>query len=529
MPSTDRLHHAARRSLASVVLAAVAITVNHLYSLGPKALLLGAVLVVLPTALLIWFRQTRNRVALAAYAAMNVWIVVGFGFYKGVWAGIMRLFIGTALASLSTSFPKPAVGRYGFEASGILMAVAAVFVAYYAIELIRAALASPTISDADARDAPRSARWTSYAGVGGALAAAAMIAAWVVADRDTFVPPVNGVVTIGVIAPVTGPYAILGNSFVKAVQIARDDATGTKYRYELRIEDSGPDPSLAAAHVRKVVQDDKVDAVIGAVSLIGQVTKPFATKARIPHLCVCTVAPIGDGAYNFTNIPSPEAEAVHWVAEARRRGIQTIGIVQQDYPSINNHVNAMKAEAERRGLRVVYDNRFSDTVTDFRATVAAAAALRADVYYVEGLAPQLDVLAQQLAEAGVRNIASVVAPSLSEKPWLFEGAWYTDSDLSDMAFKRRFEAKYPGTQFATHMMPYAYDSFNMIVQAYEQGVNPAVYVRNVRRYEGVAGTVTKKPGSGNFESAPTVWTISNGQPTLLRDAPASLQAKRIDR
>ena len=143
MPSTDRLHHAARRSLASVVLAAVAITVNHLYSLGPRALLLGGLLVVLPTALLLWFRQTRNRVALAAYAAMNVWIVVGFGFYKGVWGGIMRLFMGTALASLSTSFPKPAVSRYGFEASGILMAVAAVFVAYYVIELIRAALASP--------------------------------------------------------------------------------------------------------------------------------------------------------------------------------------------------------------------------------------------------------------------------------------------------------------------------------------------------------------------------------------------------
>ena len=36
------LHAAARASLASVALAAVAITVNHLYALGPKALILGA-------------------------------------------------------------------------------------------------------------------------------------------------------------------------------------------------------------------------------------------------------------------------------------------------------------------------------------------------------------------------------------------------------------------------------------------------------------------------------------------------------
>src|SRR5437762_4060034 len=157
--------------------------------------------------------------------------------------------------------------------------------------------------------------------------------------------------------------------------MARSDLKDTKYRYELKIADIGPDPAKARDIVRGVIDDDKVNAVIGAVSLIGQVTKPFATKARIPHLCVCTVTPIGDGAYNFTNIPSPEAEAVHWVAEARRRGIRTIGIVQQDYPSINNHVKAMKTEVGRdgpRGMRVVYDNRFSDSVTSFRAIIAAA-------------------------------------------------------------------------------------------------------------------------------------------------------------
>src|SRR5206468_8971622 len=102
----------------------------------------------------------------------------------------------------------------------------------------------------------------------------------------------------------------------------------------------------------------KVDAVIGAVSLIGQVTKPIASKARIPHLCVCTVKPIGDGAYNFTNIPTPEAEAVLWTREAQRRGIATVAIIQQDYPSINNHVKALKSEAARRGLSIVFENRF---------------------------------------------------------------------------------------------------------------------------------------------------------------------------
>jgi hypothetical protein len=124
------------------------------------------------------------------------------------------------------------------------------------------------------------------------------------------------------------------------------------------------------------------------------------------------------------------------------------------------------------------------------------------------------MLGRQLADAQIHNIASVVAPSISEHRELFEGAWYTDSNLRDLAFRTRFEEKYPDTRFATHMMPYAYDDFNMLVQAFEQGHNPAVYLRNIATYEGTAGTLIKPPGSGTFQSEPAVWTIQNGRPVL---------------
>ena len=57
------MHTYARRSLVSVIVTAVLITVNHLYPLGTRALGLGAVLVVVPTALLWWFRRTQSDVA----------------------------------------------------------------------------------------------------------------------------------------------------------------------------------------------------------------------------------------------------------------------------------------------------------------------------------------------------------------------------------------------------------------------------------------------------------------------------------
>ena len=305
------------------------------------------------------------------------------------------------------------------------------------------------------------------------------------------------------------------HSFLKAVQMAQSDLRGTKYQYQLVLVDVGQDPYQARAAIQRAIQDERVSAIVGGISRFGQVTRPLASAAQILHTCVCSVTSIGDGAYNFTNIPSPEAEGVRWVQEAQRRGIRNIALLTQDYPSIQGHLEALKVEVRRAGLTITDAQEFDDSVTDFRKLIARARASHPDVYYVEALNPQLDELAQQLADAKIRNIASVVAPSVSQRPELFEATWYTDSNLRDFAFKTRFEKLYPGTQFATHMMPYAYDDFNMIVQAFERGENPAVYVRNIRTYDGNAGTLTKLAGSGNFQSMPAVWEIEHGKPVLL--------------
>jgi ABC-type branched-subunit amino acid transport system substrate-binding protein len=500
------IHHAARASLAAVAVEAAAITANHAYALGPKALLLGLALLALPTVLL-WFRGRRRRSALIPYLLVVGWMVVGFGLYKGLWKGVLPVYVGTLLSSISTSFPRPFLGPPLFAASGVAVFIGSLFVLATAVKLARTARLGIDVA------LPPSHRraWAALT----ILGLVATVAAYGTVNRDRWVPPANGVVRIGVIVPTTGPYARLGGSFLKAVEMAQADRRGTKYRYELVVRDVGVDPARARDVIRRVVEDDRVDAIVGGISLIGQVTQPFARLARIPHLCVCTVASIGDGVYSFTNIPSPEAEAVRWVAEARRRGIRRIAVLTQDYPSINNHVKAMEAEAARAGLTVSSDRRFDAAATDFRAMIGQARAAHPDVYYIEALNPGLDLLAGQLRETGERAISSVVAPSLSERPDLFEGAWYTDSNLPDEGFRDRFERRYPGTRFATHMMPYAYDSFSLLVDAYEQQRNPAVYLRELTTYDGTADRLTKEPGSGNFQSAPAVWVIEGGRPKLL--------------
>jgi ABC-type branched-subunit amino acid transport system substrate-binding protein len=326
--------------------------------------------------------------------------------------------------------------------------------------------------------------------------------------------PAQAVIKIGAVVATGGPVALLGNSFVKAIQLASEELKDTMHQYQLMLEEIAS-PDKAESAIKKLITIDRVDAVIVGLSMSGEIVRPYATAAKIPLFCICSVGSVGDEVYTFTTMPLAEDEATLWVAEAKRRGIKNIARLTQDYPSIDNHVRALRAEAAKAGMAFVYEDRFAATTTDFTAKIAAAKATAPDLYFVEAFTPALDLLGQQLQEAGVRNLASIVAFSASERPELFEGGWYTDSYVSP-EFKAHLNQRYPATRLATHMMPYAYDSFNMLVQGFESGEEILTYIRSMTGYDGTAGQITKKPGSGNFRSTPAVWVIKSGKPALMQ-------------
>src|SRR5213593_4911461 len=206
-------------------------------------------------------------------------------------------------------------------------------------------------------------------------------------------------IKIGAVVATRGPAALLGQSVLKAIQLAREDLKSTRHQYELAIEEI-PSPDKAEPAIKKLIKMDKVDALIVGLSMSGQIAKTYATAAKIPLFCICSVSGVGDELYTFTTMPLAEDEASRWVAEARRRGIERIARLTQDYPSIDNHVRALKEEGAKAGIEFVYEDRFAGTGTDFRSSIAAARKASPDVYFVEGFNPALDMLGQQLRDAG---------------------------------------------------------------------------------------------------------------------------------
>lgn len=502
MNSEQERHHFARLSFASLALTIAFTSFRHVFRFGPVALLFNVVTLALLASLL-WYRSTRHAAAVWTYALLGSWIVMGFGLVDGLWKGTLSVY-GNYFFPNAGIFPRSGPRPYGFEAAGILTSVASLFALYYGYGLLRATLQRPTL--------PQRPRLLLFVPLAIILAGAGF-GVWrsipgAANDAD--------VVRIGVIVPTRGPAAPLGQAFVRAVELAKEERA-TRRRYELVIGESGTSPQETRAAIERLIYQERVRAIVGGISLSGQVVKPYATAEGIPHLCVCSVHTIGDGVFNFTNIPLPEDEATGWVSEAQRRGAKTVAILAQEYPSIDGHLAALTSEVARNGLRIVYEKRFAASTKDFGTMIDESRYTTPDIYMIEAFNPALDLLGEQLRLAGIRNLSAIVALAISDRPSLFEGAWYTDSYV-DEKLRARFEARYPDTRFVAHMIPYAYHSLNILLDGFESGTPIGDYVRGVTRHQGAAGIITRAPGTGNFRSSPMVWVITDGKRRISRES-----------
>src|SRR5206468_7685977 len=104
-----------------------------------------------------------------------------------------------------------------------------------------------------------------------------------------------------------------------------------------------------------------------------QETKPYR-RPRVFRTCAYARSAGLGTAYNFTNIPSPQAEGELWAREAQRRGIKRVALLTQDYPGINNHVKALKIEVGRLGLTVADEQRFDGSCVAHNPDQAGAGA-----------------------------------------------------------------------------------------------------------------------------------------------------------
>ncbi|MEK7208810.1 MAG: ABC transporter substrate-binding protein [Patescibacteria group bacterium] len=326
----------------------------------------------------------------------------------------------------------------------------------------------------------------------------------------------NEPIKIGVIAPLTGPGAIFGNSVVGGIELAMIDLGAARTQYKLIIEDDGTNPTKSASAAQKLIEIDKVQAIISGTSGTAQAIKPLVANAGIVQICVaCTDVTIADSQFNFTNSILGEDEARAWVGETVRRGLKKIAILTQNHPGVNAAADQVKKQAENAGLQIVHEERFAGDLRDFKTIIAKTKQAAPEIIFLRAFPPAMDILGAELITQNVAQVSTGGgAFAIVADPSIFEGRWYVDAGLTDRSFVERFSSAYPGTRFNTLAAPYAYDSFMMLSQGLKSGGSASAYLKSLKNYDGKAGRLEQNE-NGNFRSDPSIWIIKNGKPALV--------------
>ncbi|MBK7846106.1 MAG: ABC transporter substrate-binding protein [Zoogloea sp.] len=149
-----------------------------------------------------------------------------------------------------------------------------------------------------------------------ALSIAALVATPALAD-----------INVGVIASLTGPAAALGAETKKAVALFPTTVGGEKINFI--VLDDGTDPTNAVKNVRKLISEDKVDAILGPNLISTAVAMADVANAeKTPMISVAPLDVSGDKrGYIFRSEPSADLMVNRVVADMVEGGAKTVGFI----------------------------------------------------------------------------------------------------------------------------------------------------------------------------------------------------------
>lgn len=337
-------------------------------------------------------------------------------------------------------------------------------------------------------------------------------------------PTPKGAIKIGVIAPLTGNLAFVGEGYRDAFLLAKENSKNTKYNYELIFEDDQMDPAKTATALQKLISIDKVNAVVSFASGPANVISPLAGQNKIIHFGIATDPSAANGEYNFMHWTPPSEEAKTFVAELQERGIKRLGIFVTNQQGVLATVAAIKERLKGTDIEIVTEQKFNMDERDFRSLIAKAKPGGAEIYLLETFPPQLELLTKQIKEAQISTPLTCIelVESSDEAMKLFEGYWYVNSADSTTEFNKKFEVKYNKTP--PPAAANGYDIFNMLVAAHEEAgkyekPTPEKVVEalnQIKDFDGALGKLSMGPDGIIFSQA-VVRMIKNGKPISIND------------
>jgi len=178
-------------------------------------------------------------------------------------------------------------------------------------------------------------------------------------------------VKIGVVSSATGPIALVGIPQKNTVPLMPTKAGGETIQY-ISLDD-GSDPTAAVSAFKKLISEDKVDAIIGpsgSPNAMGVIQ--FAAEAGVPMLApvgtAAVVLPMSDQKkWVFKTTQNDGLIASALIEHMMKTGIKTVGFIGTGDPYGDNWLKVFSELAAKKNIKVVAAERFQRQDTSLTA------------------------------------------------------------------------------------------------------------------------------------------------------------------
>jgi branched-chain amino acid transport system substrate-binding protein len=186
---------------------------------------------------------------------------------------------------------------------------------------------------------------------------------------------------VGFITSLSGPVSSLGIPYAKGIQAGvAYKSVVNGHKVQMIQLDDGSDPATAARNARKLIEEDKVDVVIGTAGSPGALAiAAVARETKTPLISIANANLVGeDGAWMVT-LPQPAPLMVDAIVERMKKsGVKTVGYIGFSDAWGDLVYDSLLPAAKAAGIQVVTNERFARADTSVTGQVLKIVAARPD-------------------------------------------------------------------------------------------------------------------------------------------------------
>jgi len=316
------------------------------------------------------------------------------------------------------------------------------------------------------------------------------------------------VVKIGAVLVLTGPNAKAGQSAKQGIEMAVEEinASGGVKSRKIKViyEDDGGEPQKSVSAVQKLINVDKVLAILGpmwssCVLAVAPIVESKGVVILSPTASSPKITYAGDYIFRNTYSDAIEgAKTAEFASKELKYGKAGILFINNDYGV--GLKDAFKRKFEELGGKIVIDEGYDPKTTDFRTILVKVKERSPEVIYIAGYS-EMGQLLRQMRETGIKipvlscimfeisDIAKVAGKAAEGVIYAYPSYDPEKGNEITLKFAKKFKEKYgtlPDPEAA-----FSYDAVKILALAMEKGGFTSEDIKNalykIKGYNGVTG------------------------------------------